>query len=248
MQKSVALKRQRSRCDSGSSGHFFKARLMYQLAWRSSKPLGPGQHRGRARLSIPAWQIELMAPPVKGTTPVQLRPRDHLFIGSWFSGNSRPFRLRSGEPWECKSPRADDFITRMPKEPRRRIANPLLPGASPGRVSIFSGGVVQEPDAAPTSRRSRRQLLASPPLSLTSSSTVEPPAVNRKADGANPSWSAISHSVEASAATRPVGCGANPVASPGNGSEFIPTCNRSYKMAHSGRCRGGSVRECGRAA
>ncbi len=29
--------------------------------------------------------------------------------GVWFAGNSRPVRLKPEQPWECKSPRADQF-------------------------------------------------------------------------------------------------------------------------------------------
>src|SRR5436309_10502886 len=29
--------------------------------------------------------------------------------GVWFSGNSRPLRLKPEQPWECKSPHADHF-------------------------------------------------------------------------------------------------------------------------------------------
>jgi len=29
--------------------------------------------------------------------------------GVWFTGNSRPVRLKPEQPWECKSPHADQF-------------------------------------------------------------------------------------------------------------------------------------------
>ena len=31
------------------------------------------------------------------------------YDGAWFTGNRRPVRLRSEQPWECNSPRADQF-------------------------------------------------------------------------------------------------------------------------------------------
>lgn len=32
-----------------------------------------------------------------------------LPTGVWFTGNSRPVRLKTEQPWECKSPHADQF-------------------------------------------------------------------------------------------------------------------------------------------
>lgn len=45
-----------------------------------------------------------------------------IFSGVWFTGNSRPVRLKPEQSWECKSPHADQFRI------RHRTSAPGLPG------------------------------------------------------------------------------------------------------------------------
>ena len=45
---------------------------------------------------------DLKSPSLPGASP-------GLPTGVWFTGNSRPVRLKTEQPWECKSPHADHF-------------------------------------------------------------------------------------------------------------------------------------------
>ena len=45
---------------------------------------------------------DLKSPSLPGASP-------GLPTGVWFTGNSRPVRFKTEQPWECKSPHADQF-------------------------------------------------------------------------------------------------------------------------------------------
>ena len=54
--------------------------------------------------------------------------------GVWLTGNSRPVRLKTEQPWECKSPHADQFGMSTGRASRTCLLNSGLPekgGASP---------------------------------------------------------------------------------------------------------------------
>ena len=156
---------------------------MYQLAWRASNPLGPGQHRGRARfLRTPAWQIQLMHPARNGdqagATPAAGSP-----FRSFFSEPSETFHTARGsagtadrtaseaenlgsailpEPTTSTTSRARQSRRGGGLQPRSypvrvRGARPFppRPPAAPAGQGSFNGGVVQPQDSATTSRRSR---------------------------------------------------------------------------------------------
>jgi len=47
--------------------------------------------------------------------------------GVWFTGNSRPVRLKTEQPWECKSPHADQFGMSPGRARRTCLLNSGLP-------------------------------------------------------------------------------------------------------------------------
>jgi len=47
--------------------------------------------------------------------------------GVWFAGNSRPVRLKPEQPWECKSPHADQFGMSTGRASRTCLLNSGLP-------------------------------------------------------------------------------------------------------------------------
>src|ERR1019366_2305826 len=46
--------------------------------------------------------------------------------GVWFTGNSRPVRLKIEQPWECKSPHADQFGMSTGRADRACLLNSVL--------------------------------------------------------------------------------------------------------------------------
>src|SRR2546422_221950 len=81
---------------------------------------------------------DLKSPSLPGASP-------RSPIGVWLTGNSRPVRLKPEQPWECKSPHADQFGMSTGRANRTCLLNSgLLEKGSVVRVHgippAFAGG------------------------------------------------------------------------------------------------------------
>src|SRR2546421_5674692 len=65
----------------------------------------------------------------------------HQFTGMWLTGNSRPVRLKIEQPWECKSPHADQFGMSTGRAGRASVLTSTClraSGASPRHSAIHA--------------------------------------------------------------------------------------------------------------
>ena len=67
--------------------------------------------------------------------------------GVWFAGNSRPVRLKPEQPWECKSPHADQFWN---------VNRTSEPGLFAKQCAPCKGSVVRVHGIPPCARSSKR--------------------------------------------------------------------------------------------
>ena len=79
---------------------------------------------------------DLKSPSLPGASP-------GLPTGVWFTGNSRPVRFKIEQPWECKSPHADQFGMSTGRASRASVLTSAClraSGASPrhSAISAFS--------------------------------------------------------------------------------------------------------------
>ena len=76
--------------------------------------------------------------------------------GVWLIGNSRPVRLKIEQPWECKSPHADQFGMSTGRAGRICLLNSGLPEEG---VWCESTAFRQPLQAAPNARVAQRERL-----------------------------------------------------------------------------------------
>ena len=100
--------------------------------------------------------------------------------GVWFTGKSRPVRLKIEQPWECKSPHADQSGMSTGQASRACLLNSACPrasGASPRHSAPLPAATARVPTFVPVAQnteraRPKRQVAGESPVGDTNFSRV----------------------------------------------------------------------------